>query len=234
MVDKKKEAVPGAAVITAISGVMAETHTIPKKGHNKFHGYDYATEEDALRVIRPAMVKAGLVLLPDVETVSEIDQYGNTHIIVRYYLAHTSGDIFPFPIRLAGAGNDKNKNGVGDKGTFKALTGTNKYALFKIFQVATGDEPESDSYADANPGAAAQSTQAAPPRAPADGAGGGPLTEEEGKNLLIWMSEKGYSLTQLDEACLAVANCTPDKFPAEKKFELFTYLLGLKPDETPK
>ena len=98
MVDKKKEAVPGAAVITAISGVMAETHTIPKKGHNKFHGYDYATEEDALRVIRPAMVKAGLVLLPDVEAVSEIDQYGNTHLVVQSSTKEEREDGLKMPI----------------------------------------------------------------------------------------------------------------------------------------
>ncbi len=42
----------------------------------------------------------------------------------------------------AGAGNDRNKNGVGDKGTYKAITGATKYALMKTFLLETGDDPE--------------------------------------------------------------------------------------------
>ena len=39
---------------------------------------------------------------------------------------------------------DRNKNGVGDKGIYKAITGANKYALLKLLQLATGDDPEDE------------------------------------------------------------------------------------------
>ena len=45
---------------------------------------------------------------------------------------------------MAGAGNDRNSKGVGDKGIYKALTGCNKYALLKALQLATGDDPENE------------------------------------------------------------------------------------------
>ena len=45
------------------------------------------------------------------------------------------------PIIAAGCGGDRNKNGVGDKGLYKALTGANKYMLFKLFQIETGNDP---------------------------------------------------------------------------------------------
>lgn len=145
----ENETTQGARVLEALGKVMKDTGTIPKTGWNDFHKYKYATEEDALDIIRPAMVKHGLILLPSCEHISPIDAHGNTHIVVEYHLAHTSGDILPFSLKMPGTGNDKNRGfpepgGVGDKGTYKAMTGANKYALFKILQLATGDDPERD------------------------------------------------------------------------------------------
>jgi hypothetical protein len=61
---------------------------------------------------------------------------------MEYTLIHKDGDIWPSVICAAGQGGDKNKNGVGDKGLYKAITGANKYLLFKLFQIETGDDPE--------------------------------------------------------------------------------------------
>ena len=93
--------------------------------------------------LRPAMVKHGLVLIPSVQSVSTIDAYGNTTVSIQYTLAHVSGAVWPNAIMAAGCGGDKNRNGVGDKGLYKAITCANKYLLFKLFQIETGnDEPE--------------------------------------------------------------------------------------------
>lgn len=140
---------PEATILRALHGVMQEVGYIQKTGENDFHGYTYATEADALEVIRPAMIKHGLLLMPSVNQVSSIDQHGNTSVVVHYTLAHVSGAVWPQPIIAAGCGNDKNKNGTGDKGLYKALTGANKYLLFKLFQIETGDDPE-ESQADRN------------------------------------------------------------------------------------
>ena len=129
----------------AICAVMDAVKRVPKNGHNKFHGYKYATEADLQTVIRPAMAEAGLVLLPSQTEASEPDECGNVRVRVEYTLAHKSGEIWPEKLVSYGVGNDRAKNGNdGDKAIYKAATGANKYLLFKLFQVDTGDDPEAE------------------------------------------------------------------------------------------
>lgn len=144
---------PEAIILRAMNAVMDEVDYVQKKGENDFHGYKYATEADVLERLRPAMVKHGLILIPSVQQVSAVDQYGNTTVSIHYTLAHTSGAVWPQPIIAAGCGNDRNKSGIGDKGLYKALTGANKYLLFKLFQIETGNDPE-ESAGDRNRAAA--------------------------------------------------------------------------------
>jgi hypothetical protein len=131
-----------------MNAVMSEVDYVQKKGENDFHGYKYATEADVLDRLRPAMVKHGLILIPSVQQVSSIDQHGNTTVSIHYTLAHISGAVWPTPVIAAGCGNDRNKNGVGDKGLYKAITGANKYMLFKLFQIETGNAEPEDSEGD--------------------------------------------------------------------------------------
>jgi len=122
---------------------MKDVSYVQKSSENKFHGYKYASEASLLESLRPAMIAHGLILIPSVGNVSPIDLHGNTLLTVDYTLAHVSGEIWPDKITAVGCGNDRNKQGgVGDKGVYKALTGANKYLLFKLFQIETGDDPE--------------------------------------------------------------------------------------------
>lgn len=130
-------------IAAALHQVMSKVSYVQKQGENDFHGYKYASEADLLRSLRPAMIEAGLMLIPSIHSVIECDENGNTSIQIEYTLVHKSGEIWPEKIIAAGCGSDKNKNGVGDKGLYKALTGANKYLLFKLFQIETGDDPES-------------------------------------------------------------------------------------------
>ena len=133
-------------ILTALHEVMSACGYVQKQGENKFHGYKYAGEANLLEVLRPAMVKAGLLLIPSHRSRTEIDQFGNICVEVEYTLAHKDGEVWPEKIVAFGMGNDKNKQGgVGDKGLYKAATGANKYLLFKLFQIETGDDPEKDS-----------------------------------------------------------------------------------------
>lgn len=145
-----------ALILRAMNEVMKEVDYVQKKGENDFHKYTYATEADVLERLRPAMVKHGLILIPSVQQVSAVDQYGNTTVSIHYTLAHVSGAVWPTPVIAAGCGNDRNKNGIGDKGLYKALTGANKYLLFKLFQIETGDNEPEDSVGDRNREAADQ------------------------------------------------------------------------------
>lgn len=138
-------------IAAALHEVMGKVGYVQKTKRNAFHGYNYAGEGDLLEVLRPAMIDAGLILIPSMAESTGIDEYGNTRVVVEYTLAHKSGAVWPDKIRAVGCGNDKNKNGVGDKGIYKALTGANKYLLFKLFQIETGDDPEKDEHESAAP-----------------------------------------------------------------------------------
>lgn len=138
-------------ITKALHAVMTKVGYVQKRGENKFHGYKYAGEADLLEVLRPAMLEAGLLLIPSGAEHAAIDEHGNTHVSVAYTLAHKDGDVWPDKIIAFGSGNDRNKNGVGDKGTYKALTGANKYLLFKLFQIETGDDPEATEAAKVSP-----------------------------------------------------------------------------------
>lgn len=147
-------------IIQALNAVMKDVSYVQKSSENKFHGYKYASEASLLESLRPAMIQHGLILIPSVGNVSPIDGHGNTMLTVEYTLAHTSGEIWPDKIVAVGCGNDKSKSGsVGDKGVYKALTGANKYLLFKLFQIETGDDPEKDDSANATTPAAVPEAQ---------------------------------------------------------------------------
>ena len=144
-----------AKIATALHQVMSKVSYIQKTGKNAFHGYKYAGEADLLEKLRPAMLEAGLLLIPSIKGVSPIDEHGVTTVQMEYTLVHKDGDIWPNVICAAGQGGDRNKNGVGDKGLYKAITGANKYLLFKLFQIETGDDPETPSTHDKETGDAA-------------------------------------------------------------------------------
>jgi hypothetical protein len=132
-----------SAIAKALHEVMSKVSYVQKSGKNAFHNYKYAGEADLLEVLRPAMVEAGLLLIPSVETISEVDASGNVFVQVAYTLAHKDGEVWPHKVVAAGCGNDMAKSGkTGDKGVYKAITGANKYLLFKLFQIETGDDPE--------------------------------------------------------------------------------------------
>ena len=133
-----------AKIAAALHQVMTKVAYIQKTGKNEFHGYRYAGEADLLDKLRPAMIEAGLLLLPSAQIVNA-DEHGNTYVSLEYTLAHKDGDIWPHTIKSVGCGNDMAKNGkIGDKGVYKAVTGANKYLLFKLFQIETGDDPENE------------------------------------------------------------------------------------------
>ncbi|KKN77931.1 hypothetical protein LCGC14_0354960 [marine sediment metagenome] len=178
------------SILKALHEIMGEVGYVQKKDRNDFHKYNYAGEGALLDVLRPAMVKAGLLLIPSTRDQSEIDQYGNTSVVVEYTLAHKDGDVWPEKIVAMGMGNDKHKTGgVGDKGLYKALTGANKYLLFKLFQIETGDDPEK--------------TESDPPPPVVEPPWGGPLTKTDFNKALkelngdLWACTDGDQLTGL-------------------------------------
>jgi hypothetical protein len=162
-------------IAAALHAVMSQCGYVQKKGRNEFHKYSYASEGNLLETLRPAMVEAGLLLIPSVTDVIGPDEHGNTHVTVEYTLIHKDGDVWPEKIVAKGCGNDKNSKGIGDKGTYKAITGANKYLLFKLFQIETGDDPENEESEPTPPKGKAK----APPATTPD-------TKPERKNATFW------------------------------------------------
>ena len=134
-------------ITSAIVKVMAGVSFVHKAGENKFHGYKYATEGDAINALRPHLIENGLAIISDVVDCKGPDEHGNTTVRVKYRIMHSSGE--QIVCHFYGCGNDRSSKGaIGDKGLYKALTGANKYFLLKTFQLETGDDPERDENAE--------------------------------------------------------------------------------------
>jgi len=134
-------------ILEAIQEVMTAVPYIKKSGRNEFNRYNYASEADVLGAIRPAMLKAGLILVPSLLGQARVEQMTTqkggvnnlAYVTVEYTLAHKSGAIWPEKLHTEGCGMDTQ-----DKAVAKAITSAQKYFLLKFFQIETGDDPDKD------------------------------------------------------------------------------------------
>src|SRR5262245_9915145 len=141
------------ALAAKLVQVMGTVATVPKRGHNTFHNYDYALEADVSDAVRHAMVEARVVMIPSLVEIREREvttrqqkQEIVTTVIMDYLVIDAdSGATLTF--RMAGAGQD-----VSDKGLMKAITAATKYAQLKSLQLSTGDDPEGDAADDGGRG----------------------------------------------------------------------------------
>src|SRR5499427_9555354 len=125
--------------------VMGAISHIPKRGHNDFFNYDYATEADVADAVRKALVAEGVILIPSIEDVREREVLTRrnqkeivTTVTMRFtFIDGESGGSLTF--RMSGAGQDG-----GDKGIMKAITAATKYAALKSLCLPTGDDPEAE------------------------------------------------------------------------------------------
>jgi len=150
------------AKLALITGLVGQ---IRKSGENTFHHYRYAKESDLVEAIRPLLSELGIwvwwSLFADPEkgikhherlSQTKKDRDGNitgeanTLTAVAAHFKFIDGDTKEEtePQLMMGYGDDNS-----DKGLYKALTGMEKYFLFKTFLVSTGDDPEGDTRADA-------------------------------------------------------------------------------------
>ncbi len=145
-------------LVKKLASVMATIERIPKRGHNNFHNYDYATEADIVAVVRQELAKRHVMLIPAIigREREPVGEKGSvlTHLDMAFtFLDGETGEEKTF--RWLGAGTDKE-----DKGAYKAMTGGEKYFLLKTFLIPTGDDPEVE--ADEQPAAVGQPRTRAP------------------------------------------------------------------------
>ena len=209
-------------ILQAINEVMQEVGYVQKDKKNKFHNYNYAGEGSLLQTLRPAIVKAGLILIPSMDEVSQVDDYGNTTVKMSYTLAHKDGEVWPDKISAFGCGNDKNsKGGVGDKGLYKGLTGANKYFLFKLFQIETGDDPEKDTGDDPEKKNGTNKKGKAPDKKLQ------PITEAQQRGFINWLKDNNIPNFMALEAMKSHSIAKSANIPASLLEQLKDEIVGI-------
>lgn len=139
-------------IASKILAVMKDVDYVHKDGTNTFQRYNYVSEAGIVDKIRTSMIEHGLVCVPSVTSSKTVETSSTAKgaaqwlgvVEIEYtFIDCDSGE--SIVVRMPGAGID-----TGDKGIYKAITGANKYAMLKTFQVPTGDDPEADENVDAN------------------------------------------------------------------------------------
>jgi len=144
--------------------------------------------------VRQYLATAGIVMIPDTEWVTRDGDL--TTLNVRYTVSDGKES---FSFAIPGSGSDK-----GDKGVYKALTGSQKYAIMKLFKIETGDDPEQDTRVDERAAQGESSPQSRPvvTSGSRDGVGRGGHTEKVSPAQLRRISEQVRSL-QLERPLFA-------------------------------
>lgn len=125
-------------LVEAIAAMMLKVGYIQKKGENKFHGYKYASIEDVLDKVQPALAEVGLVITQDELSHSIVADGQLMEATYAFGLSHKSGASAP-PIRHTGLAALRNtKGGYDDKALNKCHTAARKYFILGLFQIPTG------------------------------------------------------------------------------------------------
>lgn len=132
--------------------IYAGSGYIKKDKRNTAQSYNYISEEAMVRRLRELFIENGVIMIPsvidtkmiqtEVSTKAGIKAVPITRVTINYTVVDVdTGECYNF--LMVGDGTD-----TGDKAIYKAVTGANKYALMKLCQIPTGDDPEEDWPAD--------------------------------------------------------------------------------------
>lgn len=145
-------------VYEKIAKVMQSVNYIQKDGFvetGKGKGYKAVTDEKVATAIRPALIEAGLVIIPVGREVRRTDElikgYDGaerinriTEIDVTYRIVNVEDPADYVEVVSSGSGVDTQDKGVG-----KAMTYARKYMYLNTFMIPTGEDPDdisSDKY----------------------------------------------------------------------------------------
>ncbi len=136
-------------VLQKIHQLQATYAEIPKTGYNKFQDYYFRTIDDVLSNLKNAMDEIGLICYPKKQKVLEYNIPEGAKPKVRCVIEATycfadpdTGEELEF--MAIGEGVDS-----GDKATYKALSGAQKYALTQALTMpCDGVDVESEEFED--------------------------------------------------------------------------------------
>ena len=138
-------------LVGKLAEVMQGVTRVPKTGKNTFFNYEYVTESDLTEALRPKLAAAGIMLIPNVVKTTRIETTnakGNRSFITDVevnWIISDGGDV-SITVMVPGCSEDS-----GDKGLYKAITGSEKYLLKNLFLISTGDDPEKDGNGESHP-----------------------------------------------------------------------------------
>lgn len=119
-----------------------EVGVIQKGGKNEAQGYKFTSEADVVLKVGPALFSRGVLVTPfhKVHSIMAYATKGGAQAFlttVESVWTFRDGDHI-LEVGTVGQGTDTG----GDKGVYKAMTGSKKYALLQALMIATGDDPE--------------------------------------------------------------------------------------------
>ena len=173
------EAKEAKTVYEKILAVMSAVNYLNKDGFvetGKGKGYKALTDEKVLAAVRPALVAAGLVILPvkmeQQRTDEQVKAYDGstktnriTDVSVTYRIINVSNPDDFVEVVSSGTGVDTQDKGIG-----KAMTYAKKYAILNSFLIPSGEDTDqisSDKYTEQLMGTpTAQPGQPTPPPSP--------------------------------------------------------------------
>lgn len=125
-----------------LAHIKTQVRNIPKNGTNTHFNYKFVQAADVYDVVGHLMGVLGVVLVPkQIEVLSERETRSGSIIFARFTWEMVNADT-PTEresFQSMGEGQDP-----GDKRSYKATTGAEKYALISFFQIPTGLDPERD------------------------------------------------------------------------------------------
>lgn len=128
-----------------LARIMGALGPVEKKGKISSQGsgpnYKFARDADVLEAVIPAMAADGIVMVPEhMELLSIGPNLRETQLLANIKVNwHVTDGIESIRFETFGQGQDG-----GDKALPKAQTNSRKYALFMLYHIVTGDDPDTN------------------------------------------------------------------------------------------
>lgn len=118
--------------------VAREVPYISKGGYNEAQDYKYLSEAQVTTGLRDSLLSRGVLFYPQHRLAGDliVNEKGRIVTTIESEWVFTDG-LSEIRVTTIGQGADN-----GDKGAFKAMTGSKKYALLQALLIATGEDPE--------------------------------------------------------------------------------------------
>lgn len=134
------------SLVRKLSEIMKAVGYVQKKGYNADQKYTFMQEADLLEAVREHFAEKNIMIFPRILS-KDVLEAGQTAKGAKKWLTTIEME---FTIEDGDSGEQRiitsGGQGIdmGDKGIYKAITGCNKYAIVKLLQIPTGDDPEQD------------------------------------------------------------------------------------------